>query len=380
MNRFLSSLIGIALLTSVGSVAYAKPEYARAEKKPCNHCHVSASPGTFDSILKQVQPTTRNNRGMYYETHDHSLVGYIVKRLPQERLLAKFIWGEERDDHPQRIAVGDVKGDGKPRFITLHETPEGKGSILKVSRWDGKSYVTELEEKSESSPDKLQVGKYAGAAEPAVIVTDRTLWMWKGKTFIRKALSTPRILLGATTFRNKEERVLIAESPTDIRAYRVNSSVTGDWLVDGAAAPNASKDVQWLAMHGSQETLIQTGMDEQVADGGILGFWGAFQSDKPYIYYVKVDRDFDAKAEKGFDKDKTQKTITIKRENFYVVILNSKGMEVWASARLDMRPLDIIIDNARGDGKQGMMILLKEPAKGKLRQMGFYELSQEKEQ
>lgn len=379
MNRFLATLIGIASFTAFSAVAYAKPEYARAENKNCNFCHVSGSPGAFDSIMKQLQPTTRNNRGMYYETHNHSFVGYKVTRLPQERLLARFVWGEEHDDLPRRMAVGDVKGDGKPRFITLHETPEGKGSILKVRRWDGKTYVTELEEKSESSPEKLQVGKFAGASEPAVIVTDRTLWAWNGKAFNRKALSSARAILGATRSKNKEERVLIADSPTDIRAYRVNPNAAG-WLSDPAPAPNASKDVQWLAMHGSQESLIQTGMDELIADGGVLGFWGAFQSDKPYVYYVKVDRDFEAKKVQTPDPKVTTKEITIKRENFYVMMLNAKGQEVWASARLDMRPFDVVIDNARGDGKQGMMILLKEPAKGKPRQIGFYELNQEKEQ
>ncbi len=371
MNRFLYTLIGVALLASVGAVAYAKPEYARAINKPCNFCHVSGSPGAFDSIIKQVQATTRNNRGMYYETHNHSFEGYKVTHLPIERLLSKFVWGEEYDDLPRRIAVGDVKGDGVSRFITLHETPEGKGSVLKVRRWDGKSYVTELEEKSESSPEKLQVGKFAGASASAIIVTDRTLWAWNGKSFTRKTLSTPRVLLGAAHFKSKDERVLIADAPASIRAYHINPNAAGDWLVDPIPAPNASKDVLWLAMHGNQETLVQTGMDEMIADGGVLGFWGAFQSDKPYIYYVKIDRDADV--------DKQTKKIVVKRESFYVVMLNTRGIEVWASVRLDMRPLDVIIDNTRGDGKQGVVILLKEAAKGKPRQMGFYELSQDKE-
>ncbi len=367
MNRCLAILRNALLMLALSVSAQAKPEYARAENRACGFCHVSGSPNTYDPLTKERQPTTRNKRGMYYETHNHSFVGYKVTRVTQERLNSKFIWGEETDDMPRRIASGDVMGDGKPRFISLHETPDDKGSVLKVRRWDGKTFVTELEEKSESSPDKLQVGKFAGEGSPAIIVTEKTLWAWNGKSFSRKTLSNPRTVIGATILKNKEERLLIADAPADIRSYRINPKAPGDWLVDSIPAPKASKDVVWLAMHGSLPTLVATGLGEEYADGGVLGFWTPFQDDKLYLYYVKVDRDADI--------DKATKKVTIKGEHFYVVMLNMRGFEVWASARLDMRPLDVIIDNIRGDGKQGMMVLLKEPVKGKPRQIGFYELT-----
>ena len=44
--------------------SYAKPEYAKKEKKGCTYCHVTA--GKKDL----------NDAGKYYKDHDHSLDGY----------------------------------------------------------------------------------------------------------------------------------------------------------------------------------------------------------------------------------------------------------------------------------------------------------------
>jgi len=44
--------------------SYAKPEYAKTEKKACVYCHVAAG-------KKEL-----NDAGQYYKDHSHSLEGY----------------------------------------------------------------------------------------------------------------------------------------------------------------------------------------------------------------------------------------------------------------------------------------------------------------
>ena len=44
--------------------SYAKPEYAKTEKKACIYCHVAAGKPEL------------NDAGKYYKDHDHSLDGY----------------------------------------------------------------------------------------------------------------------------------------------------------------------------------------------------------------------------------------------------------------------------------------------------------------
>ena len=44
--------------------SYAKPEYAKTEKKSCVYCHVAAGKPDL------------NDAGKYYKDHDHSLEGF----------------------------------------------------------------------------------------------------------------------------------------------------------------------------------------------------------------------------------------------------------------------------------------------------------------
>ena len=49
------------------SMAYAKPEYSKKEKKGCTFCHVKMG-------SKEL-----TDAGKYYKEHDHSLKGYKAK-------------------------------------------------------------------------------------------------------------------------------------------------------------------------------------------------------------------------------------------------------------------------------------------------------------
>jgi hypothetical protein len=69
MPEILKSAVPAAILTAGllwASVtpSYAKPEYAKTEKKACTFCHVTTGKPDL------------NEAGDYYAAHDHSLKGY----------------------------------------------------------------------------------------------------------------------------------------------------------------------------------------------------------------------------------------------------------------------------------------------------------------
>ena len=116
---------------------------------------------------------------------------------------------------------------------------------------------------------------------------------------------------------------------------------------------------------------MQIGLNEGISEGGVLGFWEFELGTKLVIYHIRTDRDADVDP-------KTQGTknpkLIIKSESFFIMVTDSNGVDVWMSPRLEMRPLDVVLDNAQGNGKVGMLILLKESAKDKPRRIGFFEL------
>jgi hypothetical protein len=62
-----AAILMTGLLISTTSLSFAKPAYAKKEKKSCTFCHVKM--GSKDL----------NDAGKYYKAHDHSLEGYQKK-------------------------------------------------------------------------------------------------------------------------------------------------------------------------------------------------------------------------------------------------------------------------------------------------------------
>jgi hypothetical protein len=58
-------LVVLVLLLIVPSLALARPEYAVKESRNCPYCHTRDGPPQLNEI------------GVYYATHNHSMVGYI---------------------------------------------------------------------------------------------------------------------------------------------------------------------------------------------------------------------------------------------------------------------------------------------------------------
>ncbi len=70
--RYLKLFLPVAVI-AVGvlfnaSTSFAKPEYAKKEKKGCVYCHPTTKGGKEDKDLTKA--------GKYYRDHNHSLEGY----------------------------------------------------------------------------------------------------------------------------------------------------------------------------------------------------------------------------------------------------------------------------------------------------------------
>ena len=283
-----------------------------------------------------------------------------------------FQWKEEFTDLPRRIGVGDVTGDGTVRLVTLNEKPDNpKSSILVVRKWDGKAFVKEFEAETQSPPDKLQVGKFAGDKKPALILTADSCWAWNGKTFARRTASKPMNLFGTTRARNGEERVLIAASPTDIKAYKILLDGAGDFLYDPLESTK-SKTALWGDMHATPEFLSDMNLPPILANGGLVGVWDARHNNKMLLYYARVDQDFDVQGSGNKPK------YTLKKRTYYLALNDPEAQSaptLWMSPALPAPLLDAQIFDAKPGGAAGFLMLIGEPGQNKHRLLAFAALS-----
>jgi hypothetical protein len=370
-------LAGIAIL-SLSLPAWAKPEYARREGRACQYCHMSGSPGTLDTLTGKRETTERNKRGIYYQAHNHTFEGYVEEAGSKKMVAPSFhyVWKEEVQELPRRLAVADVTGDGTPRLITLNEKPDNKdASTLLVKKWDGKAFVTEFTAEVQSPPDRLAVGKLGGTNKPAVILTPDALWVWNGKTFDRKPTPRPLPILGVTRMKDGSERVLLAESSKNVLAYRINlTSVSNtDWLIDPIAAPTPP-DAIWGDMHTTPEFFEAMGVPPLLGSGGILGLWDIKRFNTYFIYHIKVDRDFDVTAD---PKNPGKPKITYKTASYFVTFRDTRaGNELWSTPKLPGEGYDIALEDPKSGGKPGFVVLFNGTAAGKGRTFAFFSLDQ----
>ena len=284
-----------------------------------------------------------------------------------------FQWKEEFTDLPRRIGVGDVTGDGTVRLVMLNEKPDNpKNSVLVIRKWNGRTFVTEFTAETQSAPDKLEVGKFAGAKKPAVILTADSCWAWNGKTFARRPAAKLMNLFGVTRAKNGEERVLIAASPTDIKAYKVLLDGAGDFLYDPIESPN-SKAVSWGDMHATADFLGEMNFPALLADGGLVGVWDARRNNKTLLYYSRVEGDFDLKSEKNKPK------FTLKKQTYYLALNDPNaglGSTLWLSPALPAPLLDVQIADAKPGNAAGFLMLMGEPGHNKRRLLAFAALQE----
>ena len=374
--RILFAVVGVLCL---GQSAWARPEYARKEIKACQFCHVSGSPGATDAKSGAKEATTRNNRGKYYEAHNHTFDGYAEFAVmgKQSPPIFHASWKEVLTDAPRRIGVGDVTGDKNSRLITLNEIADKKDvSTLSIKKWDGKAFVTEFTQEVKAPADKLQVGRFAGNDKPAVILTGDGIWYWNGSKFDHKPSAKLLPLLGIARSQDGSERVLIAHTASDIKAYRINLSAAGDGLVEGIEPPSGTQ-LLWGDMHGSPEFFEKVGVPDQLSGGGIWGLWDARKFGTIFLYYVRLEQDFEVEK-KVLDAQKqvVKPEFILKNRIGYIDFrnpLDKNGAILWSSPRLSGVIYDIIVQDVKSD-MRGILVLTSDSASGKGRSLYFFAL------
>ena len=244
---------------------------------------------------------------------------------------------------------------------------------LTVRKWDGKTFATEFTADVKAPPDKLEVGRFAGANRPAVIVTGDALWVWNGTTFVRKPAAHPLSLFGSTRLKSGEERLLVAASPTeDVTAYRVNPDASGtNWLVDGISAPNSS-EVHWGTMNASRDFFEQMGIQPPISAGGLIGIWDIGPNGSVLLYYPSIDADYDIQPD---PQNPSKPKISIKGKAISTLVFRDPTVstvpEVWSTPRISGLIYDVARQDPK-DGKPGLLVLGSEAPDGKSRVLYFF--------
>lgn len=366
-RRFFQRFVTFILLLSLFviyciNIAEARPAYAQKEGRACQYCHTSSSPGLRDPTTGMRETTACNQRGLFYGAHNHSFEGYVEpKRTNAQTVhstLFRFVWKEMIPDTARRVAVGDVRGDGVARLITLNAKPgETNASVLTVKKWNGSAFLTEFRGDAQSAPDKLQVGRFAGLDRPAVIVTGDALWYWDGKTYARKPAARPLFLFGTSRLKDGTERLLIASGPETVKAYHVNVQASGaDWLTDETEAPPA-RQVQWADMHATSEFFDKMGLPAALAQGGVIGVWTLNATGKTYLYHAAREQEFDIKKDGG---GTNTSSIVVKGTRCFVSFQDAIAPSLANTWNTPSQPgdcLDVFPGNPKGERGSGLLVL-----------------------
>lgn len=374
--------LAVALLLWGASGAKARPQYALKEGKACLYCHISASPGALDPMTKALQATTRNSRGLYYAAHNHTFDGYVERAVMGVSAppVFHFAWKETLTDAPRRIGVGDLKDDGGTRFVTLNEKPGDKSaSVLTIKRWDGKVFATEFTAEDPSPPDQLAVGRFAGPGGPVLVLTSRSVWYWNGKAYTHRSFASAADLLGGTRLKDGSERVLIANSPTDVKAYKIDPAGQGAGLLGNAIPAPESSQLIWGDMHASPDFFDKMGMPPTLAMGGLIGLWDVRKFGKMFLYQAKINQDIDVQNDPS---NPNKPKFVLKSQSWNVAFLDTaapaagapNGGQLYNTPTLAGAVYDIAIANPK-DGKQaGLLILTSDSPDGKGRSLYFFPL------
>lgn len=352
LSRSSAWLAALPLLLACKS-ALGTEAYAIREQKACQYCHVSGSPGFTDPKTGKSEPTAVNPRGQYYATHNHTFAGYSDRTVmgAASAPVFHFIWKEELKAPVRRIAVAPVTGDGSPCLITLSEIPgDTQSSLLEVRKWNGKELATVASGKAHSPPGQLAAGPFGGHVP--VIVTPDALWLLKGSELVRKPAPRPISILGAARLKSGEERLLVEDGPTAVRAYRIEPDAA-QWLVDPIPAP-ASGQVSFGDMHATPDQFDKLGMPALLREGGVVGLWDVRKFGALFLYYVKPDQDFDVKADPAHP---SKPLVTLKSRSSFVVFRDPEqvaGAELWSTPRIP----GVVLDVAQTDPRSGSPALL----------------------
>lgn len=304
--------------------AEATVQYAEREQKPCSYCHISPTPGLYDSAANKNASVDCNARGIYYETHNLSFAGYVEKSIEAmtPKSPFKFGWVQELRGHAERIAAADVKGDGMMRLLTL--SPQENESQLEIWKWDGTNFEKETSFTINAPPDMLQTGHFAGAAKPLLIVTGDGMRYWNGSSFVFRPASSQISLIGAARLKDGVERLIIGTDQTSLKAYRVDLNAAGSsWLIDPVKVPGVL-GTDWAEIHGDAKTLEKLGMPDTLSAGGFFGYWSIANHKNPFLYLPKINQDFDIYKD---PKDPSNPKFKLKSQTWCVGMINAVSLQ-----------------------------------------------------
>ncbi len=377
-------LLLVFIVSSLSGRASATDAYALRESKACQYCHVSASPGLLDSASGLRQKIDCNQRGLYYAAHNYSFAGYRESRTANSSLPPTFhlAWREVFTDSPRRIAVADVVGDGIPSLISLNERAGSQNaSVLTVRRWNGQSFVVAFTTNVSASADKLAVGRFAGSDKPAVIVTSAGIWYWNGKTFAHKAAQSNYNLFGTSRLKDGSERLLIANTPDKVGAWRVDPNAVNQWLYDPVDSERLGP-LQRGDMHETQIFFNRMQVQEQLSQGGIIGRWEIEGFGRTFVYYPTLIQGSHVKAD-----GRGNTAISSEEQSWSVTLVDPNPMPVkrqdgavsatglvYYTPTLKGQILDIGLESDRGDKQPGLLVLTGDTPGSKTRILYFFAL------
>lgn len=358
-------LAAAALLLSVARPAKAIPAYSIKEQKPCGYCHVSSDPGYVDASSGAVQTTSLNQRGLYYQAHQHSFAGYVERPASTESFF-QFKWRVTLKAAVTRVAVADIRGDGQPALICLEKPQQPKEppslAVFEVAA-DGVKQA--LSAAAPGQPDQMEAGRFAGKTAPAVVVTSDAVWHWRGGSLVPNKLDHPVSLFGAVRMRNGEERVLVRRGPGDVEAFLVNPSAAGDaQLTSPIRAPTDPSQFQWADMHAPPQDLLTMGLPVAMAAGGLIGVWHTPPPARPrvVIYEAHVNQDFDVQTDPA---NPGKPKFTLKSQTWGVEAHDTAvaapdaivGPGIFYTGTLPGAVLDIVPESPRKQDGPGLLVL-----------------------
>jgi hypothetical protein len=355
----MKKMISIAIfLAACGSAAFARPIYAMKESKPCLYCHVDPKGGG-----------TRNPRGVYYAQHSHTFRDFDEDKVMGQykaRLMHKA-WSETLPAAARRVAVADTLGDGVLRLVILSEGDSKDSRSLSVRKWDSGAWKTEFSAELPGSGDRLAVGKFS-SGKPAVIVTDKALFYWDGKTYAKKASVGQLAILGTVVLKTGGDKLLLMEAGK-LKVHSVDVDAE-KWLQAGADPPPIAY-MSFTDMKGPTDDLTAVGMPKELATGGVVGVWDTQKANLLLLYGIQVDEVRETKPDA-----KTALDNELKGYRSHITIVDPRVpvfKPLWHSETLPGSVLDVTLNDPR-TGAKGILVLSDGSEDGKGHTLCFYQL------
>ncbi|MBC7526895.1 MAG: hypothetical protein H7308_05035 [Chthonomonadaceae bacterium] len=369
MKRNALFLTFIALCAML-SPAFARPEYAKKELKPCSYCHVNASPNLKDMKTGVVYATTRNERGTWYETHDHTFDGYRAT-VAAKQTLPSFhaLWRTSLKDSPRKAALADLSGDGKPRLVTLNEDGEKKGNAkIFLYKWNGKGWDEETNLSYVGRSDRMFVGNLVGNGRPVIATADSIVSLENGK-LVQRPLTKSMNLVGAVRLKDNTERIMLAGQDNTLKTYSIVIREGGGSLSASTPLEGLSQEkIAWYDLHVTPELEAVVGKE---GEGGLLALWKLPETNQAIFYRIRTNPDYDV----AFESLTSRKLkYTLKGQAYHLVYGFLDGAELWASPPMVALPSDVSVYIGKGEFASGFLVLEKEAGADKTCPLTFYAL------